>query len=111
MSMCCCEMGDGELASVSETKMRRARKPHRCCECGETIEPGETHHWVRGLWDGCWETYRTCLVCHQIKQDYFCSWAFGALWEAVGECLGHECIDPDYENPWEKRRAGTECES
>lgn len=99
MSMCC-EMGEGECASVYESETRKARKPHRCCECGETIERGETYERVKGCWDGTWATYSTCLICSQIRKDYFCSSVFGQLWEALGECLGHECINPDHEDPW-----------
>ena len=39
---------------------RRARKHHTCCECGFVIHPGDVYEETRGLWDGRWDTYKTC---------------------------------------------------
>lgn len=43
--------------------IRRARKPHPCDVCAETIRPGERYHFSSGCWDGNWNAYRHCLRC------------------------------------------------
>lgn len=71
----------------------RANKPHRCCECGYWIQPGQRYEYVRGCWEGVWATFRTCLGCHMVRQQspYCDQWIFGALWselvEEMGVCL------------------------
>jgi len=40
-----------------------ARKEHRCCSCGEGIEPGHRYHYTFGVWDGDVSTYRHCARC------------------------------------------------
>ena len=69
--------------------MVRARKQHCCGECSRTIEKGEQYEVVKGLWDGRWETHKTCLGCTRIRQ-HFCSdgWLYGGLAEQVSECVG-----------------------
>jgi hypothetical protein len=47
-------------------KWRKARKPHRCCACGETIQPGHTYHYLSGIWDGSAEDYKHCARCWTI---------------------------------------------
>ena len=46
-------------------EIRRARKQHKCCECGGTIMPGEQYEHVRGKWDDV-ATFDTCERCHDI---------------------------------------------
>jgi hypothetical protein len=48
----------------------RARKHYTCCECDCSIEPGDRHQRVNSLFEGNWETFRTCLVCARIRKDY-----------------------------------------
>ncbi len=57
-------MSDPEL--FSECK-RRSRKTYACCECGAVISPGDQYLVARGLWEGRWSTYRTCLVCDDLR--------------------------------------------
>lgn len=44
-------------------KTVKARKPHRCCECGRAIEPGEQYQRVVGVWDGTFDKHTTCGQC------------------------------------------------
>jgi hypothetical protein len=60
---CVCEPMEGEPWSVVTEGHRRARKVHKCCECGEAIPKGETHHYFAGVCDGEFVDYRTCLFC------------------------------------------------
>jgi hypothetical protein len=79
------------VSTCSWEDWRKAHKPHVCCECRETIEPGETYEDVRGVWDGRWCSYRTCAPCARIRKEY-CRWGweYGMLAEHIEECLGFD---------------------
>lgn len=90
--MRCCSVPDGEMPSVCHESIRRARRGWRCCECGEQIAAGARYQEHRGVWDGGWRAYRTCMACASMRADLCsCGWVYGRLREAVDECLG---IDP-----------------
>ena len=55
-----------DVAVVAETKDVRARKPHRCCACGETIRVGDVYCRTGTLFEGKWTTNRHCLRCWAI---------------------------------------------
>lgn len=52
-----------EPAEFYHKEERRAKKDHRCSECGRTIEPSETYEYVRGKWNGDFDTFKTCPRC------------------------------------------------
>ena len=52
---------------------RKARKPHKCCDCGSEIKPKEVYQYSSGIWDGSPDSYKQCLPCHNL----------------VSECLKH----------------------
>lgn len=64
MSACYC---DYEAPSFYVREDRRARKTHRCSECGADILPGEQYEHVRGKWDGDIGTYRACTRCTAVR--------------------------------------------
>lgn len=101
MTTCCpLQEHDGDLAEMSDTKMVRARKAHRCCECRRTIAAGTLHERCKLLYDGTWSCFRTCLICHEIREHFRCgqSFTFELLWEQLEENLlptmtaGGECL-------------------
>ena len=53
----------GESPDVFEQYIRKANKRHRCCECGDYIQPGDQYCETSGLWDGCWSRFKQCLAC------------------------------------------------
>lgn len=57
-----------EVAKVYEAKVVMARKPHRCNECGVTIQSRERYERVGSLFDGRWDTYRTCARCLDLRE-------------------------------------------
>ena len=69
-----------------------ARRQHSCCECGSLIQPGEQYELVRGVWDGQFDTYKTCSFCASARArahgDFDLNsdedFPFGQLWECVG---------------------------
>lgn len=72
-------------------KVRRARKAHRCDECGAFIQPGEKYEYVFGVWDGFVHIYHTCERCLDLRWfiteavPCFC-WAYSTLHDDALEC-------------------------
>jgi hypothetical protein len=88
---CVCDFDSGyDSPSVCTEKIVVARRDHVCCECGETIKKGEKYERVKGLWDGDWDTYCTCIICSKIRDDYCSTWVYGELWEQMRYCFGDE---------------------
>lgn len=103
--MRCCPLSGGEDGpEFSYEEIRRAAKVHQCCECREDILPGTKYEYTTGKWDGYMNTYKTCLLCVEIRNhfgarrgpedredpDYFyCTggWTYEALWSDLEEGL------------------------
>ena len=89
---CDCSVDTGGICpSVHQKEWRRARKQHTCGECGDPISVGERHEYVSGLWDGRWDSHRTCAPCVAVRMRY-CAHGFiyGGLAEQIEECLGFD---------------------
>lgn len=78
---------DGEPASVYHETRPRARKPHVCCECRQTIAKGTAHQYATGICDGAWFQYRTCDACVAERLRVT------RLEEAAG-CRGDDAVPP-----------------
>jgi hypothetical protein len=77
--------------------MVTARKEYKCGECDDVIKKGDVYEYVKGLWEGYWETHRTCKTCVAIRDDLFhCGFAYGTLWEELREHF------EDYNDDWLK---------
>lgn len=50
-------------------KMVRARKEHRCCECGNIIQKGWLYERISGIWDGRPSRFKTCIYCMCIRKS------------------------------------------
>ncbi len=73
---------DGDAAEFSDERIVRARKPHQCCECGDTIPVGAEYERAVGKWDGRMFTYHTCLACRDVRRNLCCDgWTYTLLWE------------------------------
>lgn len=70
--MCDADDFDGEEV---DRRWQRARKPHRCGACRETIPAGHRYHVVLTAIDGSMDTFRHCARCWQICEAL---WAQGA---------------------------------
>lgn len=57
-----------EYPQAFSTKTRTARKAHKCCECGDDINPGDKYQYSSGIWDGEAASYKQCLICWDIIQ-------------------------------------------
>jgi len=100
---CACPLVDlwGEFPDFYHAEKPKARKQHKCCECGKTIEPGEIYERVASKYDGAVLTLKTCLVCAEIRETLFCE---GFVHESMMDDLGEfvrECFDS---LPWAKIR-------
>ncbi len=60
-------MCDYDEPSVCNTRVRTARKQHKCCECRWVIEPGDKYEYTSGVWDGEGMSFKTCLSCVEWK--------------------------------------------
>ena len=71
-------------------KIVKARKEHKCCECGRTISVGSKYEYFSGKIEGGMEYYHTCIDCANIRSGLACddgsAWpAFGNLWSDITE--------------------------
>ncbi len=89
MSNCdvCIGTGDYDPPSFYEADIRKARKPHVCCECHEHINPGDKYEHVSGKWDDRLAAYDTCSICLEIRNVFSCGRGFihGELWDRMRE--------------------------
>lgn len=100
MPNCCCIDVD-ETSTVIADEIRRARKPHTCCECGETIHPGSVYTYERTRhYDGYMQSFKTCARCRNIRDEYFtCGWYYEGMVEMFQECFGFDYrqgLPPDF---------------
>lgn len=61
-------MNDGVEASLFSQQTVKARKTHQCCECKSDIRPKTFYEKVEGLWDGEFNTYKTCIDCVNLRK-------------------------------------------
>lgn len=64
MSYCYCDSYSYPYRAV----MRKARKQHRCEECGHHIKPGESYEYAAGLCEGQWFDAKTCALCVDLRE-------------------------------------------
>jgi hypothetical protein len=96
---------DYDAPAFYHCEIRKARKPHKCEECGGPIIPGDRYEHVRGCWEGYVSSFKTCERCRDIrvwtKNNVPClCWAHGnmiedcqeavneAAWRAPAETVG-----------------------
>lgn len=69
-----------EMPQTYHERVRKARKEHSCCECGEKILPGQEYKYISGVWDGRGDDFKQCLRCEELW-----NWLFA---EVNAECVG-----------------------
>lgn len=86
--------GYPEFHDVTKPK---ARKQHRCEECGRTIAVGQVYERCSGKFDGDFYSTKTCLPCAEIAEAFYCEGRItGNLWddmEDVMDQLTTSCFD------------------
>ena len=98
MTECACPVTDGDnQPSCSREETHKARKPYTCCECGGAIAIGDQYEYTWGVWEDGPDTYRTCIVCAEIRHGIFCDgWTYGSMRDDLREFI-RECYP---EAPW-----------
>lgn len=79
MSNCSCVYVGGDTdygREFYQERIQKAKKEHICCECGETILPGQNYKKCVGSWEGEFFTYKICFVCSEIIDAFFCDGFF-----------------------------------
>jgi|SRR6185503_19016998 len=90
---CVCDYDPPEFYRQAKS---RARKPHKCYECGAPILPGEQYERAMGKWDGSVDTFKTCQHCVALRQwvtnNVPCTcWAHGNLFDDLYESIDEAC--------------------
>lgn len=62
-------MMEGELPSYIRVKHVKARKKHKCYECGREMYIGYMYVQTIGVWEGQWEEYKTCRPCELLRAE------------------------------------------
>ena len=94
---CICVEPD-EVSTILSSGVRKARREHRCCECGCRIQPGESYQVENTVFEGNLSVHKTCSICFRIRRSLFdCGWYWGQMWSEIHEayCEEGECICPD----------------
>ncbi len=92
MSISCdCSVGVDDCADLYRDEFPKARKPHKCYECGESILPGQKYQKSTILFECRWSEYKTCMPCFRVR-DRYCHYGFyfGELRKLTIECLGFD---------------------
>jgi hypothetical protein len=76
------------IPKVFESSRVKARREHKCCECGTAIATGDIYERDSGLWDDGYETFKTCIACADLRQEIFARsdedcWMYGYLRDDV----------------------------
>lgn len=76
---------EGDWPAFYCTDEVKARKPHRCFECGRTIERGSRYLRISGKWSESINRFCFCLVCVEIEDALSVgnSREFGTLWDQL----------------------------
>lgn len=86
MGSCSCE--DGEPLDILSQQIIRARKSHRCFECGREIHAGDQYEKIKGVDCDGHSTFKTCLFCARVRDDLvsmnYCV-MYGGLWALTEE--------------------------
>lgn len=95
----CIGTNDYDVAEVYCVQMRKSRKTHRCCECGETIATGQRYEYASMIYEHEPFTFKTCSSCEEIRRHFTCGEGFvlTTLWEEIHEyvfpVLTLKCLD------------------
>lgn len=94
---CCnCDLNDGDPIEMYDCKWVKARKEHKCYECGEMIKKDERYflETYLSLYDHKWKHIKTCNVCISIGCDFLDSCHYiGDIREAFKECYGFDYME------------------
>lgn len=77
---------DGDTPSFYQEDERKARKAHRCEECGEDIQAGTRYVHVVGKFDGRIDAWKFCAACWEIMGEFSEGGrTFGITWDTFAD--------------------------
>jgi hypothetical protein len=89
---------DSISPSFCSTRVRAARKPHRCDACGEAIGPGQRYRSINGKWDGDVLVVKQCSRCARLYDELV--WEGDAETIALALDCGEHIEDPEHPLQW-----------
>lgn len=69
--------------------IRKARKEHKCDECGRAIHPGERYESTVGKWDGWVDVIKTCPHCLAAREWLATACLTWTYHDVLGELVEH----------------------
>ena len=79
-----------ESPAVHRESTRRARVPHRCTGCDETIRKGDTYTVTSQLYEGEWYEWKHCARCDALFSAIFAAMRASELYS------GSPGVDPAF---------------
>ena len=79
------------------TIRRKARREHRCVECGGIIPSGQEYDYTTQLFEGSWANWKTCLPCVAAIDDWCKEYECYLVGDLIGEITGN--INPPHRTP------------
>lgn len=61
---------DSEFPQSFEQKTLTAEQQETCCECKTTMNVGDQYEYSSGVWSGTPSSFKTCLSCVEIRDEY-----------------------------------------
>lgn len=82
-----CMADGGDRADVWLQWTPRARKEHKCAECGRAIAKGEIYRQTKALYEGGWLALKQCAHC-MVLADWLVAECGGYLTQGILEDFG-----------------------
>jgi len=95
LAMCMIDGSDDERVLVLSEKYRKARKMHKCDECGRTIERKESYHYETFIHEGVISTHKTCAHC-MVVRNWLNAECSGFIYAFVQDDFGEHAQDSYY---------------
>jgi len=100
MMECSCvfDAGINDCAEILSDKTVKSKSIHICHECGKKIIPGEQYRMESTVYEGEFETYKTCLDCNSIREWLVCSFYYGKILDDIrneiydGMTISEDCL-------------------
>lgn len=95
---CLVDVVDDYFAEFYQDRTPKAKKEHRCGECGSIVKIGESYEYAVIKGDDFYYA-KTCLICKEIRDQFCCSWYYGMVWEDIMEEIDNQgdlnigCLD------------------
>lgn len=90
--MCMFDSHDDGCVTMLTTSTPKARKAHRCAECGREIAAGEQYRSERFVFDGSLSVHKTCSHC-MVARDWLQAQCGGFIFGAVEDDLREHALE------------------